>query len=96
MSGRIGDTLFVTSIIGPVKKSYPKAKISMLAHKNAMDLLKNNPDIDDLGNISNKRAKMKGWFLLKNYCRDFKISNSLLGLYVFYVVELQLRLRIWF
>ena len=65
MSGRIGDTLFVTSIIGPVKKSYPKAKISMLTHKNTMDLLKNNPDIDDLGNISNKRARMKGWFSLK-------------------------------
>jgi heptosyltransferase-3 len=67
VSGRVGDSLYATPAIMAIREAYPNCKISLLAHKNRLELFQNMPGIYLIGSISNKRAKWKGWFTLKKY-----------------------------
>ena len=67
VSGRIGDTLFITSLINTLKKNYPQSQITVYLHRNTIDLLENNDEIYKLCVISSKKAIFKGWLSRKRY-----------------------------
>jgi len=65
----IGDTVMATPFIRAVRKCYPKAHISVLAHKKRMALLAFNPYIDDLQPYHGKGKKVLGTFWLLRKAR---------------------------
>ena len=60
VSGRVGDSLYATPAIMAIREAYPNCKISLLAHKNRLELFQNMPGINLIGSISNKREKWRG------------------------------------
>lgn len=67
ISGRIGDSLFATPAIVATQKNLPDVQIDLLANKNQLALFDNIPGVNVLGSISNKRARMRGWFTFNKY-----------------------------
>jgi len=75
VSGRAGDTLFITPLLETIAKKYPKSKITLLAHRNTVNLLENCKYTDCIGTISKKRARYRGWNFIKKYNLAF-VSSS--------------------
>ncbi len=67
VSGRVGDSLLATPAIQAVAEYYPHAQIDLLAHRNRLELFKNNPRVNLIGAISTKRARWRGWSCSKIY-----------------------------
>lgn len=67
VTGRIGDTLYVTTAINAIHNHNPNCKIYVFAHRNTLDLLKNNPSIFKLNAFSSSKARIRGWFSPKFY-----------------------------
>lgn len=59
---RIGDTLFCVPSIRAIAQHYPGAEVSVLAHPNRFELLKNLPYVKHVGSITKKSAWYRGWF----------------------------------
>ena len=75
VSGRIGDTLFITPVLRSIAKYYPKTSITVLAHRNTATLLENCKYVDQVGTISKRRSKYRGWLTNKKYDVVF-VSSS--------------------
>lgn len=52
-----GDMLLTTPVISSLKKNYPDAKIDVLLYQDAIPILSENPEINALYGIKNKKAK---------------------------------------
>lgn len=52
-----GDMLLTTPVISTLKRNYPDAKIDVLLYQDTIPILSENPDINALYGIKNKRAK---------------------------------------
>lgn len=73
---RVGDLLAATAVFDAIKKNFPDCHISVLVAIQAADIVKHNPDIDDL--IIYEEAKKTG--LLKKIRQEkFDIGVSLSG-----------------
>ncbi len=75
VSGRVGDTLFITSLLETISQYYPNSLITILAHRNTVNLLENCKYVDHIGTISKKRARYRGWTFIKKYDLTF-VSSS--------------------
>jgi len=75
VSGRVGDTLFITPLLETIAKKYPGSKITLLAHRNTVSLLEDCKYADCVGTISKKRARYRGWSFIKKYDLAF-VSSS--------------------
>lgn len=58
---RIGDTLLLTPAMRALKRRYPEAELTVLAHPKRQEVLEALPFIDRLGSITKQRACGKGW-----------------------------------
>ena len=65
-SGRIGDTLLATPAIRAIRDHYPNSSITVLANKNTLACLANNPDIDILKPFHRRTSALLG-LLKPNY-----------------------------
>ena len=52
-----GDMLLTTPVISSLKKNYPDAKIDVLLYQDTIPILSENPEINALYGIKNKKAK---------------------------------------
>ena len=52
-----GDMLLTTPVISSLKKNYPDAKIDVLLYQDTIPILSENPEINALYGINNKKAK---------------------------------------
>jgi len=75
VSGRVGDTLFITPLLETISKHYSNSFVTVLTHRNTVSLLENCKYIDLLNTISKKRARYRGWTFIKKYDLAF-ISSS--------------------
>lgn len=75
VSGRVGDTLFITPLIETISKHYSNAFVTVLTHRNTVSLLENSKYIDILNTISKKRARYRGWGYAKKHDLAF-VSSS--------------------
>jgi len=57
-SGRIGDTLLATPAINAIRGHYANSSITVLANKNTLPCLQNNPDIDILKPFHRRTAPL--------------------------------------
>jgi heptosyltransferase-3 len=73
---RIGDTLLITPALRALKRAYPRAHLTVLAHPARRALLENLDFIDTLGSIAPKfaflrgRARAAGWNVALVYGQD--------------------------
>lgn len=58
---RLGDLVLATPVIAQLRKAYPEAKISFLTTPYTADLIKGNPNIDEVI-IYDKKGKEKGFW----------------------------------
>jgi heptosyltransferase-3 len=64
---RIGDTLLATPALQALAKTWPEARIDVLAHPNRVDILRNHPFVHSVSAIEKRRASCKGWFTRRGY-----------------------------
>ncbi|MDF2939960.1 MAG: hypothetical protein K0R66_602 [Gammaproteobacteria bacterium] len=65
--GMVGDTLFRTAFIGPLKKHYPQASISVIVDNRGKGLFSHHPDVDEEYVFSHK--KKPRWHYLLNMAK---------------------------
>ncbi|PIQ85324.1 MAG: lipopolysaccharide heptosyltransferase II [Candidatus Omnitrophica bacterium CG11_big_fil_rev_8_21_14_0_20_43_6] len=58
---RLGDVLLSTPVIKALRKKFPQSHISMLVSPYTEDVLKGNPDVDEIITLD-KDGKNKGWW----------------------------------
>ena len=58
---RYGDTLMITPALAALKKRWPRAHLTVLAHPKRKEVLEALPMIDRLGTITKHRARWRGW-----------------------------------
>ncbi len=68
----IGDVLLSTSLVRALKTGFPRIKISYLAEKTSLEVLKNNPYIDEL--ITLERGSLADDLLMIRNIRNRKFS----------------------
>ncbi len=63
---RIGDVVLSTPVLESLKSRYPEAHVSMLVSAYAADVLKNNPNVDDviIDDLENRHRGPKGFSVL--------------------------------
>lgn len=83
----MGDVLRTTCILQGLREKYPQSEITWVTEKNSMDLLKNNPYIDNLLSINN--VNKKDFDLIISLDEDEKackfaadIGNNITGFYL--------------
>lgn len=64
---RIGDTLLSTPAIRAIAKTYPGARITVLAHPNRCEVLQHLPYVRAVGAITKGRAAWRGWLGAKRF-----------------------------
>jgi len=58
---RYGDTMMITPSLAALKRRWPGAHLTVLAHPKRMAVLEGLPAIDRLGTITKHRARWRGW-----------------------------------
>jgi heptosyltransferase III len=66
-SGRIGDTLLATPAIAAIRSHYPNSSITVLANKNTLPCLQNNPAIDMLKPFHRKTSALSAFLKPNHY-----------------------------
>jgi len=64
---RIGDTLLATPLLRTLAQSFPKARLTCLAHPNRAEILQGLPFIGELGHITKNSARWRGWVSGRRY-----------------------------
>ncbi len=80
-TGAMGDVLRTTSLLAPLKRAHPDARITWITEAAALPLLRNNPFIDELLPFNPEQVKsLQGnrWNLVMNYEKD-RAQLSLAG-----------------
>lgn len=57
--GKIGDMIVNTLMFREIKKNYPEIKIGVVARGAAIDIIKNNPNVDEIYEYEKDREKIK-------------------------------------
>ncbi len=74
VSGRVGDTLLITPLLETISKHYRNSTVTILTHRNTVNLLENCKYVDYVETISKKRARYRGWTFYKKY--DLALVSS--------------------
>ncbi len=79
-----GDMLLTTPVISSLKKNYPDAKIDVLLYQDTIPILSENPEINALYGIKNKKAKASEkianfFHLIKGRCEQVPDMRSCLS-----------------
>ena len=72
-TGAMGDVLRTTSLLAPLKRAHPDARITWVTEEAALPLLRNNPFIDELLPFTAEQVKSlqsNRWNLVMNYEKD--------------------------
>lgn len=64
---RIGDTILLTPSLKAIKKNYPGAKLTVMAHPRRIEVLEHLPAIDCLVPITKSTAIWRGWLAPKQH-----------------------------
>ncbi|OUZ93220.1 heptosyltransferase [Shigella sonnei] len=67
-----GDMLLTTPVISSLKKNYPDAKIDVLLYQDTTPILSENPEINALYGIKNKKSKS-----LRKNCQLFSSHQGI-------------------
>lgn len=77
-----GDMLLTTPVISSLKKNYPDAKIDVLLYQDTIPILSENPEINALYGIKNKKAKasekIANFFISSRYYVLISMTLSLI------------------
>ena len=73
MMGLLGDVAMRTPILNQIKRIYPNAKMSVVVDKIGSQVLKNNPDIDEMIIIDRKKANK-----FKYICSKISVQAKLI------------------
>ncbi len=84
----IGDNVFATSLIQPLKDRYPDAKLYWLTQKESVGLIKNNPHIEEVIEFPKKRFRklsktnqwgrfLGEWNQFKNQLKDYEFDLAI-------------------
>ena len=77
-----GDMLLTTPVISSLKKNYPDAKIDVLLYQDTIPILSENPEINALYGIKNKKAKpqkkLPTFFISSRYYVPISMTLSLI------------------
>lgn len=68
---RIGDVVLTTPAIRSLRNAYPNSRISLLVSKQTVDLVDDNPDIDEVF-VDDKKGEHKGLFGYLKLVRELK------------------------
>jgi heptosyltransferase III len=64
---RIGDTLLVTPALRALKAELPRGRLSVMAHPKRLQVLHNQPFIDEIKSITKTSAQFKGWLHARQF-----------------------------
>lgn len=71
---RIGDTLLTTAALRHLSKVYPRAQIDFLGHSKRIEVLMHLPYLHQVGGISKKSARLKGWCAKLMGCKPYDMA----------------------
>lgn len=84
--GKIGDMIINTLLFREIKKRYPHIKIGVVSRGGAIDIIKNNKNVDKIYNYSKKRSDIKklarnisseGYDLLIDFSENLKVNQMM-------------------
>ncbi len=77
---RIGDVVLSTPVLEAIKSRFPESHLAMLVSSYAADVIKNNPNLDDviIDDHKNCHKGIKGFFKLVKAIRERKFDVSIL------------------
>lgn len=73
MLGEIGDLLVTTPTLSSLKAHYPGSKLSLITRSHLADLVRNNPDVDEIVSFESGNPLAKGLFLARISIRHWDL-----------------------
>lgn len=64
---RIGDTMLITPAIRALACAWPAASVDFLGSKTSADVIRHLAFVRDVGTLSKKSVRLRGWFRRKSY-----------------------------
>ncbi|MGQ9630634.1 MAG: lipopolysaccharide heptosyltransferase II [bacterium] len=73
----IGDVVLVTPALRHLRRAYPKAKISFLVEREASDIVRHNPNLDELIIFDRTEFDLRGFARIARHLRDARFDLAI-------------------
>src|SRR5258708_30309382 len=73
---RLGDVLLTTPLIRTIRRGFPQATLDMLVFRDTEDILRGNPDIDNVVSMPARPSAEQTLFLVRSIWRRYDLAVS--------------------
>src|SRR5260221_1527184 len=73
---RLGDVLLTTPLIRTIRRGFPQATLDMLVFRDTEDILRGNPDIDNVVSMPARPSAGETLFLVRSLWRRYDLAVS--------------------
>ena len=73
---RLGDVLLTTPLIRTIRRGFPQATLDMLVFRDTEDILRGNPDIDNVVSMPARPSAEETLFLVRSLWRRYDLAVS--------------------
>src|SRR5258708_35185048 len=73
---RLGDVLLTTPLIRTIRRGFPQATLDMLVFRDTEEILRGNPDIDNVVSMPARPSAEETLFLVRSLWRRYHLAVS--------------------